>query len=47
MYMQEGSAVQYDTLHEELDIAAIGDGCISVTPLAFERTNLAVFEKLK
>ena len=47
MYMQEGSAVHYDTLHEELDIAAIGDGCISITPLAFERTDLAVFEKLK
>lgn len=47
MYMQEGSAVQYDTLHEELDIAAIGDGYISVTPLLFERTNLDVFRKLR
>jgi broad specificity polyphosphatase/5'/3'-nucleotidase SurE len=39
--------VHYDTLHEDLDIAAIGDGCISITPLRFERTDLDVFEKLK
>lgn len=47
MYLQVGSAVHYDTLHEDLDIAAIGDGCISITPLRFERTDLDVFEKLK
>ena len=47
MYMQVGSAVHYDTLHEHLDIAAIGDSCISITPLQFERTNLDVFNQLK
>lgn len=47
MFKQVGSQMRYDSLDPDCDIAAIGEGCISVTPLLFDRTNTSVFEKLK
>ena len=46
MYQQVGHPVVYDELPHEWDITAVGEGCISLMPLATSLTDLVVYQKL-
>lgn len=47
MYEQRGGLVESDSCDLSLDTDAIRNGYISITPLTHERTNFAVFDKLR
>ncbi len=46
-YIQTGTPVNYTDLDREIDIHAVLDGYISVTPLTHERTAYEAYNKLK
>ena len=47
MYKQTGEPIPYTDNDTTLDVAAIRDGYISLTPITAEKTNLAVYDKIK
>ncbi len=46
-YIQVGKLVEYETLDREIDIHAVYDGYISISPLTHQKTAFNAFERLK
>lgn len=47
MYICKGNCVYVNAHNHEIDMDAVSDGYISITPLSNERTNVEVFNKLR
>ena len=47
MYMQVGAPIEYDRCDLTIDIDAVLNGYISVTPMAWKRMDPLVYEKIK
>ena len=47
MYKQTGDPIPYTDDDVTLDVAAICDGYISITPITAQKTDLAVYDRLK
>ncbi len=47
MYMQVGAPIPRDTCDLTIDIDAVHDGYISITPMAWKRMDPIVYEKIK
>ena len=47
MYMQVGAPIEYDRCDLTIDIDAVRAGYISVSPMAWQRTDWKVYEVVK
>ena len=46
-YVYSGEPVVYSGLSENIDVIAVQDGCISITPLHYDLTSHALVEEVK